>query len=357
MNVTRLCQFLCCLLITTAANSQDKHGKVITDTIASSVLKENLLGVDANRKVMIYLPPGYETSKQSYPVLYYCHSMFGSADIIMQGAPIVKLSERAFTKGVINELIIVVADYSTSGVGSLYENSPVSGRWLDFTTKELVPYIDKKFRTIPQAESRAIVGDFMGGRGAIKLAMNYPDIFSVMYAMHPVALGMGYLPWTDLGIDWKKILNAKSPNNLADLQGDGRIKIFVAVCQAFLPNPSKPPFYCDFYMELHDGKVTLNAEKMAKAKKGFMLEDNIIESASNLRKLRGFAFDWARDDGNFDHVFAARVFSRDLDDAGVEHEAEEYRGNPWNQNWPDNGRFYARVLPFLSRYLLFEKKR
>jgi len=80
------------------------------------------------------------------------------------------------------------------------------------------------------------------------------------------------------------------------------------------------------------------------------------ESAANLRTMRGIAFDWARYDSNQDHVLAARAFSIKLDDLGVEHEAEEYRGDPFHTVWKENGRFYTRALPFFERHLVFEEK-
>jgi hypothetical protein len=344
---------LTALLISVSVFAQP-HGTVVTEKLTSAVLKENLTGLDPVRTVMIYLPPGYEKSRKSYPVLYYCHSMFGTAQLIMEGTPIVELLERAFQNNVIKEMIVVVADYSSPTVGSLYENSPVSGRWLDFTTQELVPFIDKKFRTIPRSASRAVTGDFMGGRGALKLGMTHADIFGTVYAMHPVATGTGYLPWTELGMDWKQLLNAKSASDLGVRPRDARVNVFITICQAYLPNPSRPPFYCDFFMDLKDGVPVVNVENMIRAKKGFQLEETLRESVGELKKLRGLAFDWAAYDGNFDHVFSARVLSRDLDDIGIPHEAEEYNGTPWNKNWKDDGRFYTRVLPFISRHLMFE---
>jgi enterochelin esterase-like enzyme len=358
--------FLCLLAVSNAmaqgklkeeasvTHAAPRKGSVRSETINSTILRENLVGLNTKRNVKIYLPPGYESSGKSYPVVYYFHSIFGNAGMILGGDHATKLLERAFAKGVIGELIFVAADYSTDKVGSLYENSPVSGRWLDYTTKELVPFIDKNFRTIPHRNSRAVVGDFMGGRGALVLAMKHADIFSVAYAMHPVATGTGYLPWTELGIDWKKILEAKSAADLGNLPHDARVNIFIAICQAFLPNPSRPPFYCDFFMDLENGAVKVNIENMTKAKKGFHLEESLLESAANLKTMRGIAFDWARYDGNYDHIHSARVLSRELDDLGIEHEAEEYRGNPWNKVWTDDGRFYNRALPFIARHLVFE---
>jgi hypothetical protein len=50
-------------------------------------------------------------------------------------------------------------------------------------------------------------------------------------------------------------------------------------------------------------------------------------------------------------VISNREFSRKLEDLGVEHEAEEYRGDPWNRTWTEDGRFAERVLPFLRKHL------
>lgn len=191
----------------------------------------------------------------------------------------------------------------------------------------------------------------MGGRGALKLAMTHSDIFGSVYAMHPVATGNGALPWSSLDINWQKVHQAKTPS---DLDGPGRDKIFVAICQAFLPNLNRPPFYCDFPVEF-DGTVARPVpESTRKAQKGFHLDETLDESAGNLRSLRGLALDWGRFDPNQAHVESNREFSRKLQELGVDHEGEEFRGTPWDQYWTKNGRFYTRVLPFFQRTLVFE---
>ena len=338
---------------TKAVSNEKKQGTVVTEHLASAILQENRVSLDVNRSIKVYLPPGYASSGKSYPVVYYCHNIFYSAEKLVEDGKLVNLLEKGFANNIVKEFIFVAADYSTANAGSLYENSVVSGRWLDFTVQELVPFIDSKFRTLRARESRAVTGDFMGGRGALKLAMVHAETFSVVYAMHPVATGRGYLPWAEVDINWKKIHAAKS---FADLQGDGRAQIFVTICQGFLPNPARPPFYCDFFMDIENGEFKMNAENTIKAKKGFHLEETLNESASNLKTMRGIAFDWGRFDPNQDHVYSNREFSRRLEDLGVEHEAEEYRGTPFNRTWTDNGRFYTRVLPFFAQHLVFEAK-
>ena len=331
----------------------NNHGLLLTKTIRSEVLKENKVGLNVNRSVKIYLPQGYETSKKAYPVVYWMHNFFTDADKLFEEKPIVERIERALSAGIVKDFIFVAADYSTNAIGSIYENSPVSGRWLDFTTKELVPYIDSSFRTLKSRDSRAVAGEFFGGRGALKLAMIHREIFSVVYALHPVGTGMGSSPWLSLDLDYKKIIEAKA---VTDLNGAGRSQIFLVVCQAFLPNLSRPPLYCDFLYEPgKDGELVIDGEHIAKAKKGFHLEETIDEAAPGLRTMRGIAFDWGRFDPNQDHVIANRVFSRRLEDLGVEHEAEEYRGDPFSRVWTDDGRFYTRLLPFVAKHLVFDK--
>jgi hypothetical protein len=212
--------------------------------------------------------------------------------------------------------------------------------------------VDGILRTLARRESRAIVGDFFGGRGALKLAMVHADVFAVAYALHPVATGTGPIPWPEVAIDWPRLLAAKS---WVDVGSDGRTRLFVAISQAFLPNLERPPFYCDFFKELEDGVPKLNVEKTLRTKREFLLEETLAESAANLRTMRGLAFDWGSFDQVQDHVYANWQFRRKLEDLGVEHEAEEYNGNPWNKVWTEHGRFYARVLPFLEQRLMFEE--
>ena len=325
-----------------------KHGNVVTEYLVSTILKENKIGIDVNRTVKIYLPPGYESSRKSYPVVYLFHNMGGSATQVFENSQMINLMERGFANDVVKEFILVAADYSSPTIGSLYENSPVSGRWIDFTANELVPFIDNKFRTIKNRDSRAVMGQFIGGRGALKMAMSHAEIFSVAYALHPVATGNGYLPWSIFPMDWKKTFAAKTFDEVGS-------KIFVAVCQAYLPNVNRPPFYCDFFMEPDvDGNPKIIPDNLQKAKSGFHLEEALNESASNLRTMRGLALDWGRLDSNQDHVYANQTFSRKLNDQAIRHEAEEYNGDPWSLVWTDNGRFYSRVLPFFASHLNFD---
>lgn len=333
------------------AISNSPKGTLVTEKLASTILRDNRIGLDPNRSIYIYLPPGYHKSGKSYPVVYYLHNINWSPEQIFRDSNMVKLLERGFASGVVKEFILVAANYSATSAVAIYGNSSTSGRWLDFTASELVPFIDGRFRTLRHRNSRGLAGDFFGAYGALKLAMTHSDIFSTAYALHPVATG-GYLPWPTIQVDWNKIHQAKT---FAEIPA-GRERIFVAIAQSVLPNPNRPPFYCDFWMELENGEPKYHVANSRKAQAGFHLNETVDQYAENLRSMRGIAIDWARYDETYSHVYSVEAFSRKLDDLGVEHDAEEYRGNPWNKNWTDNGRFYSRVLPFFARHLVFEDK-
>jgi S-formylglutathione hydrolase FrmB len=339
------------LAIAWRANCGPK-GTIVSEVVHSKVLADNKIGLNPIREVKIYLPPSYQATTKRFPVVYFCHNIFWGPDQIIADGRLVRLLDRAMTTNASKEFIMVLANFRGPGFGTLYENSTTSGRWIDFITQELIPFIDQKFRTLNNKDSRSVTGDFMGGRGALKLAMAYPALFGSVYAMHPVATGNGSLPWAVLNINWEKISKAKTYDDLA---GPDRTAIFVAIHQAFLPNPNRPPFYCDFSIEYGNGERNIVSENMAKTKKAFLLDETLAECADNLRQLKGIALDWGRYDETIAHVESNRDFSSKLQDLGIQHTAEEYNGTPYDKLWTDDGRFYTRVLPFLNQHMTFEK--
>ena len=322
---------------------------IVDEPFVSEVLRENRIGLNPERATKVYLPPGYAKSGQRYPVVYFLHNAWSGPRQMVEDGRMQRLLERGFANGAVKKFIVVVADFTGPTTGSLYENSPVSGRWLDYLVSEVVPLIDRKYRTLARRESRAVVGDFFGGRGALKLAMVKADVFSVSYALHPVAAGTGDVPWPSLEINWQRMHAAKS---YAELGGGDRTPIFWAIHQAFAPNLANPPCYCDFYTEIKDGQPRYNPDRANAMQKAFLLDATLAESAASLRTMRGLAFDWGRFDTTQAHVISNRQLSRMMEDLGVEHEAEEYRGDPFNRTWTDDGRFATRVLPFLERHLM-----
>jgi len=63
-----------------AIAAEMKHGTLVTEHLASSILRENHIGLDPNRSIKVYLPPGYAGSHKSYPVVYYFHNTYWSPE-------------------------------------------------------------------------------------------------------------------------------------------------------------------------------------------------------------------------------------------------------------------------------------
>ncbi|HVU19074.1 MAG TPA: alpha/beta hydrolase-fold protein [Candidatus Didemnitutus sp.] len=338
-----------CLLFSRLSAETPPRGSLTTVAIDSQVLRQSVLGVDPHRTVLVYLPPGYAASNRRYPVIYYFHSFNTNPVRFFADERVQRTFDQAIATGAIREFIVVVADYSLPMAAGFFENSPVTGRWLDFTELELVPFIDAHFQTLAKRESRGLAGDGIGGYGALKCAMLYPDLFSVVYALHPVGTGTGVVPMSSRP-DWAKIHRAKT---LKGLEGDPFSGIFVAMAQAYLPNPSRPPFYCDYLEEMRDGKLTLDVDHVRKLQDRFLLDHLVVDHVDALRRMRGIAFDWGRYDSNPDHVYSNQAFTRKLDELGIDHLADEYRGNGWNINWTEDGRVATALLPFFGRHLEF----
>ncbi len=145
-----------------ARDSAPPRVTVVDEPFVSSVLRDNRIGLDPERAIKVLLPPGYAKSKQRYPVVYFLHHAWYGPKRTIEDGRAQQLIERAFADGVVQEFIFVVADYTGPTTRSLYENSPVSGRWIDYTVDEVVPLIDAKYRTLARRDSRAVVGDFFG---------------------------------------------------------------------------------------------------------------------------------------------------------------------------------------------------
>jgi len=141
-------------------------------TLDCGSVESAILGRGVN--VCVVLPADYSLrGTRRYPVLYYLHGLFeneqswserGGKDIL----------DGLVSSGSISPYLVVLPD----GGRSFYVNSyDGRERYDDFFIQELIPAIDKKYRTIPQVAERGIGGTSMGGYGALHLAMRHAEVF------------------------------------------------------------------------------------------------------------------------------------------------------------------------------------
>src|SRR6185503_3542865 len=131
----------------------------------------------------LYLPPGYDAAENStkrYPVIYWLHGLNQSESTDQFPPPIV---DAAIRSSRVPPMVIV---YVSGGSRTFYFDS-ADGKLLSETTiiKELLPHVDKTYRTIARREGRAIQGMSMGGFGALRLAAKHPELFSSVVAFAP----------------------------------------------------------------------------------------------------------------------------------------------------------------------------
>lgn len=351
------------VLLLTAPLLSAQTGRVVRDTLHSPSLEKTVTGESADRSVIVYLPPSYDSSPtKRYPVVYLLHGITDTNEVWARPwtkrndtwGTIPQVMDTGIAEHAFGEMIVVMPDELTKWGGSFYSNSTATGNWEDFTAKELVTYIDTKYRTLARASSRGLVGHSMGGYGAIKLGMKHPDVFSVIYGLNPAVLGWG----RDLTLDnpgFRSVLDAKTREEAINNGGFYALGVIV-IAQAFSPNPSRPPFFADFPFALVDGTLQPAEPAFSKWQKNLPL--NMIEEYSgNLRKLRGLRFDSGYED-QFTHIPpTSRAFSNELTARGIDHVFEEYNGDHRNRLWGRNGRIATEVLPYFSRLLDSQEQR
>jgi enterochelin esterase family protein len=144
-------------------------GELLTETVVSRAL----LGP---RRIWIYLPPGYAAATDSlYPVMYV---LDGANYVEKMDVP--RVLDRLIARKAIPPVIAVFSE-----PGDRQEEYTRNPRWRTFITSELVPQIDKRFRTFPAPDHRIILGSSLAAYGAVDLAVEFPSVFGLCAAIAP----------------------------------------------------------------------------------------------------------------------------------------------------------------------------
>src|ERR1700712_2384394 len=173
-------------------------GKVMDNlSMTSKILK-------MERKFAVYLPADYESSERSYPVLYLLHGGGYDQTGLVQFGEVLHIADKAINEGTATPMIIIMPDANTGRRG--YFND-VKGDWNyeDFFFKELLPYVEKKYRIKSDKHYRAVAGLSMGGGGSFVYALHHPEMFS---SACPLSASTGPMTVEDA----KKQLTKNDPN-------------------------------------------------------------------------------------------------------------------------------------------------
>ena len=327
------------------------EGKVITTSITAKTLK-NKAGENPERRVSVYLPPDYEKSTKRYPVIYYLHGFFWNDSLLIANDKINHIIDRAISSEKIKPVIVVMPDESTVFKGSFYANSESSGKWSDFTSVELVDFIDKKYRTIANKDSRGISGHSMGGNGALRNAFLHPEVFSSVYALSPGILDAGYFALSEID-SYKNGINVREVKDLSKPENAG-LNIIFAIARAYNGNENKPPFYADLPFSFQGDILKVDASVIEELKKNSTSE-LVFSQYENIKKLKAIKFDWGRNDELIHIPPSCMSLSKNLEMLKIKHEAEEYIGTHGSAISKENGRIENQMLPFFNHHLKFEE--
>lgn len=165
-HITKLILLICSVNFCATAQTAKVYDNL---SMTSEILK-------SERKFAVYLPPDYETSERSYPVLYLLHGAGDDQTGWVQFGEVLRITNNAIKDGTATPMIIVMPDANTGKRG--YFNQGEDWRYEDFFFEELMPYVEQKYRVKGEKRYRAVAGLSMGGGGSFMYALHHPELFS-----------------------------------------------------------------------------------------------------------------------------------------------------------------------------------
>lgn len=328
-------------------------GTVVRERIASKVLRGNPLGDPADRDLLVYVPPGYERdSARRYPLVLVLTGFTGFGEFVFQRQAFVpslaQRLDRMIAARKIPPMIVAAPDCFTALGGSQYVDSTATGRYETHVVREIVPFLDERFRTLAAARHRAVVGKSSGGYGALMLGMKHPGVFGAL-ASHSGDAYFDYVYRFDFVKCWNALRDAGGVEKwLAKFRAAPRPKMDdvlvlnqIAMSACYSPNP-KSPLGFDLPFDLDTGEE--DARVMARWRKC----DPVVacrKYAKNLRSLRGVFVDCGLKDEFALHA-GARILVQRLQELGVEPVHEEFDDGHMGISYR-----YENSFPWLGKWI------
>jgi S-formylglutathione hydrolase FrmB len=186
-----------------------------------------------------------DVPQQPFPVLYLLHD-YGGDGKYFERYNIQNVLDDLYRKGEIGRMMVVTVDAGNIFGGSYYRNSPASGQYAQLIN-DVITHVERTFRVFGKGgrASRGISGHGMGGYGAMRFAMDRPDLFGSVSSMSgPLSLGgsdgrSGVLKWADAVFAENAVVVGDSSDFSAIEPSLGRrfTNQLVAMAAAFSPHP------------------------------------------------------------------------------------------------------------------------
>lgn len=153
-------------------------------------------GNGMERRITIYTPPGYESGKENYPVLYLLHGMGGDEEAWMALGRTSQILDNLIAQGKAKPMLVVmtngnVVQEAAPGESSLGFYKPIfflphtmDGK-MEETFKDVISFVESSYRVIKDKSGRAIAGLSMGGFHSLHISRYYPNTFDYVGLFSP----------------------------------------------------------------------------------------------------------------------------------------------------------------------------
>lgn len=336
-----------------------KRGRIESHLLESTLLKGNPLNDPAERELVVCLPPGYEEeTSRRYPVVVCLTGFTGSGYMLLNRSAwtpsLPERHDRLMDSGEIGPMILVLPDCFTRLGGSQYLDSTATGRYESHLLKELLPFVESRYRTRPAPDRWAVMGKSSGGYGAVIHAMKHPERFSA-FACHSGDMYFEYCYLPDF------------PKMIRTVQASGGLKGFlsrfdgmqqksheamtamniVAMAACYSPHtphpgPDDANLGIDFPFDLETGELKEEVWVRWLEHDPVRIYEQHLGALAKM-KLR-FLDCGSRDE--FHLQFGARILRDRLKDAGLPVQHEEFDDGHMNVSYR-----YDRSLVLLSQAL------
>lgn len=329
------------------------EGTVVRERITSKALEGNPLGDPVERDLLVYLPPGYEKeASRRYPLVLVLTGFTGFGEYMFQRQAFVptlaQRMDRLIAAKKMPPMIAAAPDCFTALGGSQYVDSAAVGNYETHVVREIVPFLDARFRTLASPRHRGVVGKSSGGYGALMLGMKHPGVFGAL-ASHSGDAYFDYVYRFDFVKCWDALRDAGGPQKwLARFRAAPRPKgsdigvlNILAMAACYSPN-AKAPMGFDLPFDLHTGEE--RADVMARWRR----VDPVVACkryAKNLKKLRGIFIDCGLKDEYALHA-GARILVKRLRALGLDPIHEEFDDGHMGISYR-----YDRSLPALGKWI------
>lgn len=187
------------------------HGNVLKVWYNSSVL-------GMNRRLYVYTPAGYETGTQKYPVFYLFHGAGGDEDAWTNMGRAAQIMDNLIVQGKAKPMIVVMTNGNANQAGAQNEVPAIAsngeqgmaayqrlaGKFEQHLAKDVVPFIEKNYRTLTGRDNRAIAGLSMGGAHTQTITNDNPGMFGYIGVF-----SMGIMNFGPQNTDAEKLQNER----------------------------------------------------------------------------------------------------------------------------------------------------